>query len=594
MPLLAPSNSLVCFNEFDIRAKELRLEIQAQIDELPASRAAVYARINFARSLMRLDRVTEAIEPTLVAGIKKAQELGDRRAEAYALGYLGKLYERRGDFAQALATTEQALEKAGAIDAPDLTYQWQWQLGRILKARGNRKEAIARYEKAVNILQAVRQNLTAIGFGLDIDADIHFYFRELVEPVYREFADLLLQSAGNDSARPEKIENALTVMELFQIAELENFLQCEFGEDKSVSQAKRLQDARQAIAQNLAAIHNADPTAAVIYPIVLPERLEIIISVPGQPLRHYSTPINEQKVKEAIDELHRLLRSRPGEFRKVQRLSGEIYQWLIQPLEDNGQLNGVGTLAIGLDTLLRKVPMSVLYDGDRYLVERYDIAIAPSLQLQDSQSFPKKPEVLAAGLSEATRGFAALPNVKKELAEIAKTVASKSLLDRRFTTGNLRDRLESDSFPVVHLATHGQFSSQLAQTFILAWDKEIDVNEFAELLRARAQLGSSEPIELLVLSACQTAEGDRRAALGLAGVAVRAGARSTIGSLWSVDDKSTADMMSQFYKELFENGETRAKALSKAQRFLLQQHPERSEYRKPHYWAPFVLVGSWF
>ena len=576
-----------------VKAKSLRLEIQAQIDELPASRAAIYARINFARSLMRLDRVTEVLEPTLVAGIKKAKELGDERAETYALGYLGQLYEKRGDLAQALATTEQALEKAEAIDAPDLTYQWQWQLGRILKARGDREGAIARYEQAVNLLQMVRQNLTAIGFGLDIDADIHFYFRERVEPVYREFVELLLEPAGNESDRQEDIKTALTVMELLQIAELENFLQCELGEDRSVSQAKGLQDAREAIAQNLAQIHKADPRAAVIYPIVLPERLETIISLPGQPLRHYSTPINEQKVKEAIDKLDRLLRDRPGKFREVQGLSGKIYQWLIRPLEDNGQLNGVETLVFGLDTLLRKVPMSVLYDGDRYLVESYDIAIAPSLQLQESQSFAKKPEVLAAGLSEATLGFTGLPNVKKELAEIAKVVPSKSLLDRDFTTESLGDRIEFDSFPVLHLATHGQFSSQLAQTFVLAWDKQIDINEFAELVRSRARLGSEEPIELLVLSGCETAEGDRRAALGLAGVALRAGARSTIGSLWSVGDESTAALMSQFYKELFENGETRAKALSKAQRFLLQL-PERSEYKKPHYWAPFVLVGSWF
>ncbi|HBL10917.1 MAG TPA: hypothetical protein DD379_05835, partial [Cyanobacteria bacterium UBA11162] len=136
-------------------------------------------------------------------------------------------------------------------------------------------------------------------------------------------------------------------------------------------------------------------------------------------------------------------------------------------------------------------------------------------------------------------------------------------------------------------ATHGQFSSNPEQTFILTWDEKIKVKEFEDLLRFREQ-GSANPIELLVLSACQTAAGDKRAALGLAGVAVRSGARSTLATLWSVKDQSTAQLMSEFYQEL-SKGVRKAEALRTAQLNLLKQ----PKYEHPFYWAPFVLVGNW-
>jgi CHAT domain-containing protein len=108
------------------------------------------------------------------------------------------------------------------------------------------------------------------------------------------------------------------------------------------------------------------------------------------------------------------------------------------------------------------------------------------------------------------------------------------------------------------------------------------------LLRAREQ-GELNPIELLVLSACQTATGDRRAALGLAGLAVRSGARSTLATLWSVNDRSTALFMVEFYRELGQPGVTKAQAVRNAQLALLKQ----PQYEHPYYWAPFILLGNW-
>ena len=152
----------------------------------------------------------------------------------------------------------------------------------------------------------------------------------------------------------------------------------------------------------------------------------------------------------------------------------------------------------------------------------------------------------------------------------------------------LEKQISKTPFPVVHLATHGQFSSNAKETFVLTWDNRINVKQLGQLLQNRDTY-SKNPIELLVLSACQTAEGDKRAALGLAGVAVRSGARSTLASLWAVDDQSTSAFMVEFYKQLSQPNMSKAQALRQTQISLIKQ----SGFKHPFYWAPFVLIGNW-
>jgi CHAT domain-containing protein len=201
-------------------------------------------------------------------------------------------------------------------------------------------------------------------------------------------------------------------------------------------------------------------------------------------------------------------------------------------------------------------------------------------------------KALAAGLSEPPPNFSypPLPEVKFEFNLIEKAgVSTKELLNQEFTSKALEKLVESSPFNVVHFATHGQFSSQAKDTFILASDGPINVNELDTLLRTREQ-NRPEPVELLVLSACETATGDNRAALGLAGVAVRAGARSTLASLWRIDDEATAIFIGEFYKELVKPKVTKAEALRRAQLALLNKYPN---YSRPGFWAPYVLVGNW-
>jgi CHAT domain-containing protein len=270
-------------------------------------------------------------------------------------------------------------------------------------------------------------------------------------------------------------------------------------------------------------------------------------------------------------------------------LFNQLYDWLVQPIEAELAASEIKTLVFALDGSLKSLPMAALYDGENYLIEKYSVALTPSLQILEPQPLSRTPiKVLVGGLSEAKQNFPPLPGVKSEVQQIQAEIPAQVLLNQQFTSDALQEEISAASFPVVHLATHGQFSSDAEDTFILAWDDRVNVKELGEVLQVREER-ERQPIELLVLSACQTAAGDKRAALGIAGVAVRSGARSTLATLWSVDDQSTAMLMVKFYQELAQANVTKAEALRQAQLALLQQ----SRFRHPYYWSPFVLLGNW-
>jgi len=560
-------------------AQALLPQIQSQLASVPTSQTKVYARITLAQNLIRLQQAQSKSQTSvpswleignlLASAVQEAKHLQDPRATSYALGNLGGLYEQTQQWTSAQDLTQQALVLAQGINALDIAYRWQWQLGRLLQAQGDTQKAIAAYDEAVQTLQTLRYDLVAI------NPDVQFSFQEEVEPVYRELVSLLLQS--NDTAQPsqQNLQKARQTIELLQLAELNNFFRA------------ACLDANRQIDQ---VVDEQDRTAAVIYPIILRDRLEVIIKLPQQPLQHHSINISQAEFEATLEQLQQQL-IEPDTFTEVQALSQKVYEWLIRPQLSTLNASSIQTLVFVLDGALRNIPMAALYDAQRqqYLIEQYSIALAPGLQLINPQPLQRQRlQALTAGLSQPRYGFGGLNYVEREIEQITSEVSSRVLLNQEFTSQALQNQVNSLSFPVVHLATHGQFSSNIEQTFILAWDKPINVNELNDLLRTRSRNRSSA-IELLVLSACETAAGDKRAALGIAGLAVRAGARSTLASLWSVDDQSTALLMSQFYAELASNQTNKAHALRQAQLSLLKN----PNYAHPMHWSAYVLVGNW-
>ena len=559
------------------QAFNLLPQIQSQLDNLPGSRSSIYASVNFGKSLSKLMKAPSArvslnqqAARILARGVKQAETLQDLRAQAYALIQLGNLYEQTGQLNEALELSQQALEIAQKTNASDITYQAAWQVGRILKNQGKYQEAIAAYNSSIKTLKTLRSDLVAI------NRDLQFDFQESVEPVYREFLDLLLQpesSLTKETTRgisQKNLKQARLTLEALQLAELDNFFR------EACLDAKPEQ------------IDQIDKTAAIIYPIILHDRLEVIASIPGKPLSNYKTYLPEAKIEGTIKQLR--LSLNPA-YSKQQRLKlyEQAYNWLVKPIEPDLVASNIKTLAFVLDGSMRNIPMAALYDGKQYLVEKYSLALSPGLQLMQARELRSENlNVIAAGLSEARQGFKALPGVQSEVKKISSQVKSKLLFNEKFTDNNLAKSIKSTPFSILHLATHGQFSSNSEQTFILTWDGKINVKELSEFLRFR-DVSESEPVELMVLSACQTAKGDKRAILGLAGVAVRSGARSTLATLWAVKDESTAKFMVEFYKQLKKGGISKAEVLRQTQLTFLKDN----NFGHPFYWAPFILVGNW-
>ena len=558
----------------------LKAQLTAPISQLSPSRAAVYAAVNFAQCALALTP-QQSLETAqqLARSIAQAQSLQDRRAESYALGTLGLVYEKSADFANATATTERALAIAKSIRADDIVYRWQWQLGRLLKnhdASQDKASAIAYYTDAVATLNELRSKLVIS------NPDIQFSFRESVEPVYRELMDLLLQAK---QPSVERLKQVQAVLEALQLAELDNFF-------------------RDACARpDVVDIDQIDKSAAVIYPVVLPNRLAIILKLPGKENLYYASDdsIGEAQVDTVVKQFLSKLKRRSLPPSELHADAKQIYDWLIKPFAGDldwafeRSQSKIKTLVFVLDGSLRNVPMAALYDGERYLVERYAIGLTPGLQLLSPQGLRQgNLRVLLAGAtaapSFAEAGLSNLDNVAFELAGVkAKVNRSTLLAEQDFQQSKLRDRIEKETFNVVHLATHGNFSSNPDETYLLDWDDRISANDIDTLFQA-GDPGKS--VELLVLSACETAAGDKRAALGLAGIAIRADVRSTLATLWQVNDTSTAEFMVRFYEQLTAGSLTKAEAVRAVQLAFLKDYAD-TDYDRPFHWAPFTLVGNW-
>ncbi|MGH2413224.1 MAG: CHAT domain-containing protein, partial [Microcystaceae cyanobacterium] len=384
--------------------------IKDNLAQLPPSHSKVYGQINLADNLMRLQQVqtTPALNVTvpswkeiaqlLMDAIQQAEQLGDKQAEAYALGSLGKVYENTQQVLIAQTLTERALIIAQAINVPEITYRWQWQLGRLLHHQGKREAAIQAYSEAVKTLQSIRSDLVS-------NPDIQFSFREQVEPVYRELVSLLLEKNAQGDVSQANLIQARDVIESLQLAELDNFLR------EACLEAKPVQ------------IDQVDPQAAVIYSIILRDRLAVILSLPQQPLRHYAVSLSQEKLEKLMTQLSYKLvvRSRREFFEPAQQL----YDWLIRPAEIALAQSGVKTLVFVLDGALRNIPMASLYDGKHYLVEQYSIAITPGLQLLAPQALqPRQLTALTAGLTQEREGFAPLNYIVQELAAVQAKIPS--------------------------------------------------------------------------------------------------------------------------------------------------------------------------
>jgi len=553
-------------------------QVLALLEAQPDSRDKAYALINLAASL-RPRESSQYLEPSRMAellekGITTAKAIGDRRAESFAVGTLGQMYESLNQYEKAMALTRQAQFAAQQVNAADSLYRWQWQAGRILKATGETQQATTAYQQAIATLQSIRGDIVTA------NRDLQFDFRDAVEPVYRELIALLLEPVAvvNASTQvqiapvpPQNISKALDTSELLKLAELQNF----FG-DECVQLALDSAKSNGSL---------GDTKAAVIYSVILEDRTEMILQSPDGSLTRYPVRMRVQEMQQEIDRLRLLLEKRATDEYLPQ--AQKVYDALIRPLEADLAAAKPNTLIFVNDGALRKVPMAALHDGKQFLIQKYPVATTPSLSLTTREPLDRSNlQALILGLTIERPPFPALENVTDEATSVQNILTGTTLLNQEFTLPQLEAQLEEESYPIVHVATHGKFGVDAASTFLLGFNSQISIEEIDNLLRSSK---SRQPVELLTLSACQTAAGDNRSALGIAGVAVRAGVKSALASLWFINDEATVPLIEEFYTQLRQPDVTKAEALRRAQIKMIAD----LDNSHPAVWSPFILIGNW-
>lgn len=495
------------------------------------------------------------------------QKLGDARLTSYAYGHLGHLYEIEQRFDEALQLTRHAVFSAQSARAPESLYRWQWQNGRLLNRMGQLDEALSAYQSAAITLHPIRSEVTS---AAQTTPDQH---QPSIRALYFELADLLLQRAAlmpNNREAESYLRAARDVIEAYKAAELRDYFR-----DDCVDQMQ----------SRITKLDLVAPSTAIVYPIVFSDRTELLVSFPDGLTRH-SIPVKATTLTDEVRQFRHMLEKRTT--RQYLPHAQQLYDWLIRPLDQDLRRFKIDTLVFVPDGSLRTIPMSALHDGDRFLIEQYAVAMTPGLDLTDPRPIDRtKVHLLSSGLTKAVQGFPPLPHVAEELNTIHGLFKGEQLVDQNFLTPRLEEELQGGGYSILHIATHGQFSTDMNQSFLLTFDARLNMTQLERLVglfRFRR-----EPLELLTLSACQTGSGDDRAALGLAGIAVKAGARSALATLWFINDAASSELVSEFYRQLNQASISKAHALQRAQLKLLSDRV----YNHPAYWAAFLLLNNW-
>lgn len=516
---------------------------------LPDSRPKVYLGINWAK----ID--SEQADYWLSQSVEVAKTTGDIVAESFALFEQGLLAEKSGDLSKALDYARLSQLQAQTKFAFDSLYRSQWLAARAYQKSGNKEAALSNYRNAIASLDVLNQS------SRKIDVVRRFNFKEEIEPIYRQTLTLLLEQ---DDLTDSDLKEVLFFADKLRLEQLRNY----FG-DNCVEIRGEVSSVEDILAKK---------NAVAINSIILENQTYIIFQFPDGSLQHSKVDLGQLEIKEKVTQWYRILRR--GHNIQYQDFSRELYDLIIRPFEAQLAKINPKTMVFIHDGILRNVPMAALYDGKKHLVEKW--ATASSLGFR-FQVVPKsKVEVAAFGLSIERGGWSALGLVPIELEQITETIEGKKFLNSEFTEAIFIEQLSENEYPVVHIATHGSFNGVAENSFILAYDKTLNALELKDILTK-----SQENIDLLVFSVCETAVGSEFSALGLAGVALRSGVNSSLGSYWAVEDSVQPNLMKKFYSNVFEKKLDKAEALRQVQ---IQQIEEEAF---PNIWGALTLIGDW-
>jgi len=490
---------------------------------------------------------------------------------SYGYGLYGDYLMMQNQLDLAIQYTQKAFFVANENNLPEISYIWKWNLAKLLTKKGMSEDAKKAYLSAIQIVKPISHQFYYAG-RYKSDS-----FKKSIQPLYNDLISLKMRELKANSDEPDTL-SIVNIIEQIKIAELQNFYKDECIEEQKGS--KELLSYLKTLSSN-----DTQNQSVVIYPLLTDPPVIIALFEEGSKIIPMHTNVSQ------IKNIARNFYNRLTQFGKPSRinfLGAQLYETLIKPLKKH--LNGnIKTLIFVSDDVLRLIPYAALYDSEneKYLCETFAVVTLPALSLTQKQSDYKAPMMLLGGLSQSTHDVSNLPNVSEEIKTIQQIMGGTILQEETFTLNDIQNELNKKPYNILHFCTHGTFGSHPELIQLNTFNKPIyldELNKIIALCNYRKQ-----PIDLLTLSACDTARGDERAILGLGGVAVKTGAKTAIASLWQVEDKAASEIMISFYHALKNNNGQKAKSLQEAQMQMINS----KQFSHPSYWSPFILIGDW-
>jgi CHAT domain-containing protein/Tfp pilus assembly protein PilF len=578
--------------------------------KLMDGRGVVAALGNLAITYYFLGKYDKAIEYQQQR-LAIAREIKDNLGESSAFGNLGRVYYSLGQYDKAIEYQRQSLVLAREIENRYYEGNALEILGSTLAKQKQIELAILYFKQCINVRESIRKDIKK-NDNKDVQK-LHSIseksYLETVSGSYKQLANLLIQQ--------NRIIEALQVLDLLKVQELEDYLKNIKGSDRS-AQGVKLLAPEQAISDKLLTITpdnsqdinnqlanqiqqlpkneinrvpdylNQIPRGTILlYPFILGDRLEIILFSPNNlPIRRTTTISKDQLETLIIDFRSGLL---DASSEDVKAPSIQLYNILIKPIEAELVQFQAKTILYAPDGQLRYVPIAALYDGKQWLAEKYQISNLIAYTLSDFSPQPKNsPNILAGAFGgkagEKKFGQTALPATVREVQAIANSFQnSVTLIEEQFSRQAIESKFKNHN--ILHLATHAEFNTGAPdQSFIIFGNGDkIRLNEIADWQMPN--------IDLIILSACQTGSGklgDGVEILGFGYQVQKAGAKQAIASLWKVDDNKTSVLMTAFYEELQKGNVTATEALRRAQVSLIKS----KDYNHPYYWSAFFAIGN--
>jgi len=497
-------------------------------------------------------------------------KINDIRLASTLYYQMGGLYESTNQFHDAITLSQKSIFYAQQMKDSYALYQVYWQMGRLYRKTGNIQKAIQFYKMAIEKLAPIRQQM------YQSDLTKQNVFNQNIKPVYLELSEIYFNLAASENEHSKKYQQMIkaswATMDDVKSAELENIFDdpcVAYPDDQTLN-----------LDSNLGSV-------AVIYFIPFPEQPVLIMRLPGG-FKHLRLDIDTEVFNKMI---YRLRKEIP-DWGIFEEDAAKLYELIISPIYNVLKKQEVKTLVVASDGAMRLLPFSIFFSPDeKFLIEEFEIVTIPALHLTRlGETNRESPNGLFCGITKAHKIgnliFGALPRISKELETITGIVPGDVFKDEDFTESNLTSKISKKKYSIVHLATHGEFGSIPEKTFLVTHNRPLTMDSLKNLIKQTR----SQVIDFLTLSACQTAIGDERAAFGLAGGAVKAGARCAIATLWSVDDYASQKIISEFYRNVYQKKYSKAKAMQKAQLTLI----EKIQFWHPALWSAFLVIGNWY